>query len=79
MLAVTVLAHTMPSPIYKQFWSQPILYILAEYPCIPSHQGFHEGKHTSRQVDVVVNLDLLQEIVRLLTIFSLATGEKVSE
>ena len=65
MLAVTVLAHTMPSPIYKQFQSQPIMYMLAEYPCIPHRQGFREGKHSSRQVDVVASLDLLQEIVRL--------------
>ena len=65
MLAVTVLAHTMPSPIYKQFWSQPILYIMAKYPCIPPRQDCREGKHSSRRVDVVANPDLLQEIVRL--------------
>ena len=59
MLAVTVLAHTMPSPIYKQFWSQLILYILAEYPCIPPRQGCREGKHSSCRVDVVASPDLL--------------------
>ena len=65
MLAVTVLAHTTPSLIYKQFWSQSILYILAEYSCIPPRQGCREGKHSSRQVDVVANPVLLQEIVKL--------------
>ena len=65
MLTVTVLAHIMPSPIYKQFWSQSILYILAEYPCIPPRQGCCEGKHSSGRVDVVVSPNLLQKIVRL--------------
>ena len=59
MLAMTVLAHTMPSPIYKQFWCQSILCILVEYPCIPSRQGCREGKHSSRRVDVVASPDLL--------------------
>jgi hypothetical protein len=65
MLVVTVLVHTMPSPIYKQFCSQPILYILAGYPCIPPRQGCREGKHSSRRVDVVASPNLLQEILRL--------------
>ena len=78
MLVVTVLVHTKPSPIYKQFWSQSILYTLAEPPCIPSRQGFREGKHSLRQVDVVASPNSLRDS-KTLTVFSLATGEKVFE